>query len=684
MRKHLFLAFFALFCTHYQAAAQSVKRLLKEATDLAQAKDFAGAIPLYEKVLTQEPDNPEANFSLGACHLLAHHREKSLPYFQNVYKQNPDYQPELKEFLAESYQINNLFREAEKLYLLVKTDLETRLKQAKSGKDKTLIGELEAHLKVCQKRIIECKHGEDYVNAPVDAQIENVGNIINSRAPEYAPVISADESVMVFTSRRDDTTGDCKDQTDGLPCEDIYIAYHQNGQWTTPQNLGTNVNTKRHDACIALSPNGKELFVYRDNERGFGDIYLSKQKADGSWSPVKALPAPINTEFHETSISITADEKTVYFAGNRPGGFGGLDIWKSTQNEKGEWGKPENLGGLINTPENEDAPFIMPDGKTLYFSSLGHTSMGGYDIYQCDWIDNKWTKPANLGYPINTADDDIYFVLSANRKNGYYASPKEGGFGEKDIYVIRMPQTDLTLISKKVDNELKPPKLELKIDQTPTTTKGVKALLRGKVIDKQTKAPLEAEVRIIDLESDERLNTINTSQEGNYRQDPIPIGHSFLVHAEKEGYLFDSETAIIPVSTEDQEIVVNLALQRLQKGVKTKLKVFFDFDKANLRKESVPELRAFLAYLKANPKVKVEIAGHTDNIGTDQKNRILSNQRAKAVRDYLLDKGITEDRMRYKGYGFHVPVVPNKNTDGSDNPENRQLNRRTECEVVEF
>ena len=669
-------------------SAQSVKRLLNDAQKYVDNKEYTLALPIYQKALALEPDNPEALFGVGTGFLNGKHREKALPFLQKLYKMRPQYSDQLKGELAEAYQINNLFKEAEKLFKEMEKDLQKQLEAV--GRDKSKHAELEENIKHCQKLIKECIYGENYVNAPVNAQIENVGKIINSHFPDYAPVISSDESIMVFTSRRDDTTGDCKDPSDGLPCEDMYISFQKDGIWSAPKNIGSPVNSKRHDACIALSPDGKELFIYRDDARGTGDIYYSKSKDGITWSSVKEFEA-VNSREHETSISITADYSTVYFSSNREGGSGKLDIWKCQKNEKGDWGKPENLGASINTPYNEDAPFITPDGKTLYFSSIGHSTMGGYDIFKCEWKDGKWSKPENLGFPINTADDDIYFVISANGRHGYYSSPKEGGVGEKDIYVVIMPQQDMGLITaRKREDEIKFNVPTIKVIEPPkititTTEQKVRSLLRGKVTDKTTKMPIEADLAIIDMAdneviADQRTNAVS----GEYKQDPIPEGHTYLVRAEKAGYLFDSQTVTIPKSDKDQEYIVDLELEKMQKGAKARLRVFFDFDKATLRKESDPDLERFVTFMKKYTTTKVEIAGHTDNIGTDQKNKILSTQRAKMVMDYLIERGIDETRLRYQGYGFHKPIAKNQKTDGSDNPDGRQLNRRTECEIVEF
>lgn len=682
------LTSFSLFA---QEDDKAIKKLIKEGDKLIEVADFHEALPLFQKVLEKNTNHLEGNFKVGFCYLNSMHREKALPFLQVVYEQDkyyisnlerlyeilPEHIKNLEFYLAESYHFSSMFSEAIEHYKKAIDNYEVKKNDKKTKKKEVEL--YEEKIKECKKLIIEAEHGEFFVNKPVNAQIDNVGDVINSKYADYVPVISANESIMVFTSRREGSTGGKKD-TDGEYFEDIYISYHKDGKWTTPKNIGEPVNTKFHDASVAISPDGQQIFIYKDDNKGTGDIYVTTHnKSNNTWTKPRSLGKNINSKYHETSISITSDGKTAYFSSNRPGGLGGLDIYMSKKNEKDEWGEAINLGKKINTPYDDDAPFITVDGQTLYFSSKGHKTIGGFDIFRTHLEKGKWLNPMNVGYPINTADDDIYFVLSENGKNGYYSSAKEGGYGDKDIYIIGMPQekaskikidTDITITAKFTPITIK------KVDTSP------KILLRGTIRDKDTKKLLEANVEIGYLETKDLIENTESSEDGAYKSKKISWDKQYLISVQKDGYLFHSEGFTTPKNKgTSQEVVVDIELKKLVVGASINLIIFYDFNSANLRKESNAELARLLAFMEKYPNIDIEIAGHTDNIGTDQRNTILSQQRAKSVVNFLKKNGIDSKRMVYKGYGFHNPIAPNQNADGTDNPEGRQLNRRTECVI---
>jgi outer membrane protein OmpA-like peptidoglycan-associated protein/tetratricopeptide (TPR) repeat protein len=697
MKKNLqkyWIIIILLFINTHLGTAQ-ITKLLKKGDEAMSELNWYGAIEAYQEAIKLDPEDKEANFKLGFAYQHSIHKERSLPFILKVYRKDPIYTGNLEEvmsshpqfvntldyFLAVGYHHNNMFREAIKHYEKAKRYFEAIKKD--NIKNQELSDLLSTKIKETEKRIIECKYGEKFINEPVNAQIENVGKIINGKYADYAPVISADESMLVFTSRREGTTGGKRDK-DGDFFEDIYISRKNNlGEWTEPKNIGPPINTKFHDATIAIAPDGKELFIYRDNSKGTGDIYYSILKADNKWTEPKSMGKNINSEENEASISMSSDKKTVYFSSNRPGGYGGLDIYKSQWDEtKKEWGPAVNLGPTINTEYDDDAPFISFDGKHLYFASEGHSSMGGFDTFRSTFDGKKWTTPENLGYPINTADNDIYFVLTADEKTAYYASAKEGGYGEKDIYQIRMPKRELSLLSRedKISVVNKVTFTTPKIENAPNKPK---LLLKGIVRDIETKELLEAKLELILFETNDNLQYFTSDKEGKFSTTKIFWDNQYILAVEKDGYLFHSESFAIPPETnESKEIELLIELVPLKKGAKINLTIFFDFDKANIRKESNSELKRLLTFMKKYPQVKIEIAGHTDNIGTDQRNKILSQQRAKAVVNYLQDNGIDEMRMIYQGYGASKPVAPNKKPNGNDDPEGRQKNRRTECVVT--
>ncbi|MFB0923943.1 MAG: hypothetical protein QMB65_01465, partial [Vicingaceae bacterium] len=283
--------------------------------------------------------------------------------------------------------------------------------------------------------ILKINYAELAIKDPRNVLIQNLGPIINTKHQEYVPLISADEKMMMFTSRRPGSTGGGLDPN-GMPFEDVYMSTKINNTWMDPKALNEGINTSTNDACVGLSADGQILFLFKPSEDQMtGDLYESRMGLDDWEAPIK-LGSNINTEFNETSATISLDDKVIYFSSDRPGGFGGKDIYKVLRLPNGKWSKAMNLGAVVNTPYDEDAPFIHTDKKTLYFSSKGHQNMGKYDIFKTVLEKRSWSAPENLKYPINTVQDDIFFVLAASGKVGYYSSSRSGGYGGQDIYKV--------------------------------------------------------------------------------------------------------------------------------------------------------------------------------------------------------------------------------------------------------
>jgi outer membrane protein OmpA-like peptidoglycan-associated protein len=635
------------------------------------------AIPYLLEAVQSDPESTkgsflEANFFLGLCYLKVGEGGNGLPYLQKVYELDKDIFPELEYMMGQCAEDALKFDQAIKYY-------ENFLKVEGVKKDQVILGEVNMHLTTC-------KTAKTLIANPVKAKIENLGPIVNGSFPDYTPVITADESILIFTSRREGNVGtktaSYLDQEEEFPMEDIYQSSKVNGKWTDPINLGEPVNTMDHDAAIALSPDGSRLFVYKDDQEG--DIYVSEKKGL-NWTKPKSLGPKINlAKFSEQSCSISSDGKTLYFSSNRPGGYGGLDIWKSTL-IKGEWSDPLNMGPKINTKEDEDSPFIHPDGVTLYYSSKGKKTMGGYDIFRTSLEKGGWSEPENLGYPINSVQNDIYFVLSADNQHGYYASYKEGGYGKHDIYMISMPQAEDVeqIAAAKTNTKVS----DLKEETTQRTlapvtigkTKSKLTLLKGTVVDALTKQPIEANIALLDNKTGTKISEATSNSATGAYLIILPAGKNYAISVTKPGYLFHSENFNLTDTAEYQEVVKNVELNKAQVGARIVLRnIFFDFDKATLRPESNIEIERLRKVMLEYPTMKIEISGHTDNKGSADYNKKLSQSRAKAVMDYLVKKGISPDRMTFAGYGFERPMAPN------DSDAGRQLNRRTEFEIKAF
>jgi outer membrane protein OmpA-like peptidoglycan-associated protein/tetratricopeptide (TPR) repeat protein len=643
--------------------AQNAKKALKNANSFYEQKLWKNAVPAYLEVLKIEPDNAEANYKIGVSYMNTIYKVKALPYLEKAAKLNPDIDPDLYFHLARAYHINHNFEKALTSYKEYKKRLDPK-KQAE------LVAKID-------RRIFECENGAEYIKTPVKAKITNLGPVINSKAEDFAPVITPDESILLFTSRREGSTGGQLDEEKNNEYfEDIYISYKKNGEWTAPKNVGKPINSEGHDASIAITPDGNQIFIYKQEDAG--NIYVSKF-SNGIWSKPEDLGKNVNTKYGETSVTISADGQTIFFTSDRPGGQGDMDIYMSRKDKKGKWGEAVNLGPKINTPYPEDSPFIHPDGRTLYFSSKGHSGMGGFDIYKTTMKpDGTWTEPEHLGYPINTADDDLYFVLSADNKHGYYSSEREDGLGDQDIYLITMPEPEkLATVSTK---EISADKTTVKRKIAPVAkveSFNPITILKGVVTDALTKEFLEADVVIVDNEKNEVITEMKSNKQTGAYLVILPSGKNYGIRVQRQDYLFHSENFDIPASADYQEIVKDVELKKVAVGTKIVLRnIFFDFDKATLRPESASELERLYQLLVDVPTLKIEISGHTDNKGSAEYNKELSNRRAQAVVDYLVKKGINPSRLKYAGYGFDRPISTN------DTEEGRQLNRRTEFEII--
>jgi outer membrane protein OmpA-like peptidoglycan-associated protein/tetratricopeptide (TPR) repeat protein len=606
------------------------------------------ALEHYLKANSFNENNSELNAKIGHCYLRSATKEKAITYLEKAQKLNPNIDGYFIVLLGKAYHVNNRFDDAIKIF---------RTAQSKTSKVNP------QEMENIKKYIEECSYAKKLVAAPVNVKIRNLGNKINTEAEEYVPVITADESTIIFTSRRSSTLGGNLDNNLGDYYEDIFVAEKVDGKWTEAANIGAPINSERHDATVGLSIDGQKLLIYRDDEKGIGNILISEKKGN-TWSEPEKLPSPINSKYQETSACFSYDENSIYFVSDRPGGIGGKDIFVSKKQKDGSWGEPENLGNIINTPYDEDGVFLHPDGKTLYFSSKGHKTMGGYDIFKSVNNKGKWSKPENLGYPINTSDDDVCFVLAASGENGYFTSIRPEGKGKRDIYKV-------TFLDE-IENKKNQPKL---------------TLLKGAVLDGKTNLPVGSKIEIFDNTKNEVVaNYESNSVTGNYILS-LPAGRNYGISVKADGYLFHSEHFDIPDTAAFMEIIKIVYLQKLEVGAKVVLKnIFYDYGKATLRSESYNELAKVIELLQQNPKLKIEISSHTDSRGGEAFNNKLSEDRAKSCVDYLLQKGVNTDKLIAKGYGKQQLLITDdqilKLLTEEEKENAHQQNRRTEFKIL--
>ncbi len=655
----LFSLFFYLNCFSQGNVAFEKSNFKSNPTGLKAAiisikeGDFKYNTHLYNEALEKylsanqfNPSNAELNAKIGDCYLHTSEKSKAIDYFKKAYELDKNIDGYYIYSYAKSYHINEEFDEAIKLY------------RAAKSKGSNFDRDLSAN---CDYKIKECTFAKKLVTTPVNVKIENLNTTINTENEEYVPVITADESEIYFTSRRKGNTGGNMDMALGDYYEDIYYSKKENGEWSEAENIGSPVNSEFHDATVGLSLDGQKLFIYRDNKKGIGNILMAEKKGK-KWKDPEELPEPINSKNQETAACFSPDGNTIYFVSNRPDGIGGKDIYKSTKNKDGKWGEAENLGRTINTIEDEDAVFLHADGKTLFFSSKGHKTMGGYDIFKSTYEKGKWSTPENIGYPINTADDDVCFVLTASGEYGYYTSAKLDGKGKRDIYRVSF-----------ID-ELNKPKL---------------TLLKGVITDKKTGEPLIASIEIYDNNEDKQVGTFESNSASGKYMISLPAGRDYGISVKAQGYLFYSDNFNIPDTAAFQVVEKNVALEKLEKGKKVVLKnIFYDYNKASLRSSSFNELNKVIELLNHNPNMKIEISAHTDSRGSDAYNDKLSQARAQSCVDYLVQKNIPTSRLIAKGYGEKQLMITDdlieKLATEAEKEEAHQQNRRTEFKIIEY
>lgn len=630
---------------------------------------FNLAIPHYLAAQDFNPDNAELNYRLGVSYLFSAQKRKSLPYLTKAYVLDSGIDPyNIHYLMGWSHQLNSNWN-------LAIAEFEKQLGVlTRSG------GEPEEFQKV-QKRLAEVMHGKELEINPIRVWVDNLGSAINSAAPEYAPLISTDESLLILTARRSSNIGGLLDESDNLPFEDVYYSRNSGGEWSPLRNLGEVVNTSGHDAGSGLSPDGKTLFVFRGDVKGGGDIYQSVFR-ENEWSKPKALYKTVNTDAHESAAAISFDGKDLYFVSEKEGGFGGKDIYVAHWDaEKERWGESNNLGPVVNSPYDEDGVYIHPDGKTLYFSSEGHNSIGGNDIFYSEVEGGRWKTPVNLGIPINTPDDDVFFSVAADGRTAYYSSDREEGYGEKDIYRLTFlgPEKQPVLnVEDRLIAGSNERKIEIPLQPAVEIRTSKMVLLKGLVLDDETNAPVAATIDLINNATAQVLASFQVEPTSGKYLVSLPAGKNYGLNVNADGYLFNSLNFNIPDSAGYREFYKVIKMKRIKIGETIVLRnIFFDYNKATIREESTAELDRLEKVLNENPMIKVEISGHTDNVGGDAYNLNLSEQRAQSVVSHLKSKGIEASRMVATGYGETLPLATN------DSPEGRQENRRTEFKIIE-
>ncbi len=634
------------------------------------AKRGKGAIPkaleYYLKVYEYNKDCPELNYKIALCYLRSDKKSKSLDFLNAAYQKKPLVAKDILYLLGRAYQFNLDFDKAIEQYNAFYNSLKNR--------DKRRLSEM------VNKNIEECKSGKELLSKPKRTAIKNIGESINSIYDDYNALLLGGDSVMFFTSRRPARKKERPDRVNYMFDEDIYIAHCKAGDWQNAEYLEDgDLNTKHNEAIVWTSEDGKTRYLY-DGFRKNGDILVTTY-IKGKWKHPRKMKGKLNTSSSETSMSITKDGNTIYYVSNdSKDNLGGKDIYYSFRKQNGKWGKPQNVGSVINTMYDEESVYVKPDGKVMFFSSKGHNSMGGYDIFRSEKDGGgNWTKPENIGYPVNTPDDELFYRPSNNEKVAYFSAKRPDTKGNYDIYKViylgsekkMMLSSEEQLIAyfdKPITEIFNRVSEEVKIDSAIS--------MQGFITDIKRSTPIMAKLDLIDIERSQVVATTMSDASGAYRV-PLPEWKKYGVQINAKDYMFFLDVITLPQKIQGREINRNFALTKLEVGAKIILKnIYFETGKAILTKASNTELDKLVVFLQENTDLKVEISGHTDNVGTLAYNTKLSEARAKAVVTYLVNHGIPQEQLVYKGYAFTQPMAPNTTAAG------RKLNRRVEFKIL--
>lgn len=644
---------------------------------MGQPGAYRMALTEYLKAYEYNQHNAELNYKIGACYLYSTEKPKAIDFLQKAYKAKPGVASDIYFLLGWSLQLNYEFDEAIKYYRNFQNEQSVEDTKKSKGKSEVITHDVD-------KKIRECETGKKLMESPIRVFVDNLGPTVNSKYPDYGPVITTDQSVLVFTSRREGSTGEELDPNDMLYYEDLYVSYNEEKTgWSQAINMRS-LNTEGHDASVGLSPDGQILYTYKGDPDG--TLFESFLKGD-NWSKPKELNNNVNTKQQETSASISYDANKLYFISDRPKdddgnpNLGGKDIFVCEKQKNGNWGPAKNIGAPINTKYDEEGVFMHPDGVTMYFCSKRDGGMGGYDIFysESDGAGN-WSEPVNIGYPVNTPDDDVFFVVAGNARYAFYSSAREGGYGLQDIYRITFlgPEKMMVMGTEDILIASSNATIQQKVEQEVVEVKKVRlTIMKGTITDALSAIPVEATIEIIDNEKNELITTLTSNSKTGKYLVSLPSGKNYGIAVKADGYLFYSENIDIPEATAYQEVTKDIVLSKVGIGSKIVLKnIFFDYGKETLRETSYPELDRLVALLNSYPNMTIEIGGHTDNYGSLKLNTDLSEARAKSVVDYLVEKGISKTRMTYKGYAYLQPIATN------DTDEGRQQNRRVEFKVI--
>lgn len=627
---------------------------------------YGQARDLYLFANQYNPENAELNYKIGACYLFTDDKYVAIDYLLRAYDLDEEVSEDINLLLGRAYQLVLEFEKAADHYKGHKLTLKE--------------DEQEVYEEILAKRLAECQNGRSLAQEPVRVILQNLGEEVNSKYDDYNPVFSYGDTVLFFTSRR--PFGKAKrNPLDNKYNEDIYRATASSTGFRNAIRLDKPFNSENNDGLVGVSADGSRYILYRGNVDN-GNIEFTDYKPEkNKWSKPKSFKSKLLSKEGESSACISSDGKELYYVSrNAKLSTGGKDILVSRLDEKGRWGDPRNIGGLINTPYDEEGVYISSDGQYLYFASQGHNSMGGFDIFRSERTGNGgWSAPENLGYPVNTPDDEIFYVMDLKGDYGYYSTIREGGQGSKDIFKVVYLGSEKELLTSMKDQLVAGPPHKKTGFLTPPVLPELDTtiVVTGHVLDTiDGIQPVLATLSYMDPQGNIGEISAVTDDSGVYVV-RLPEATIYGVEINATGYLYFLDILDLIGENGEEKVVHDFYLQKIEVGAKVVLEhIYFETGKAVLRPESNEALDQVVRFLENNPDMKLEISGHTDNTGSLRINQKLSRERARSVVNYLVERGIPETMLVFEGYADTEPVAPN------DTPEGREKNRRVEFKVL--
>ena len=727
------LATFSLF-VNVVAQNKSFKELYAESFSYLELGNYREALPILLEMYEMDKKNANTAFTIGNCYMnTQNEKPRAIPYFEAAKERltveyivgdfkEKDAPVEVIRFLGQAYHVNYEFDKALEEYKTYRDIL---------NKNNTEYWDAITH------EIRMSRNAKDFISKPVNVLIESA-DILNTEYSEYRPKVNAEETFLYFTSRRKGES-DLLDES-GKYFEDIYYSVKQKGEWTKPVRMSDSINTDSHDACLYLSPDGQMMYVYQfeGGADAGGSIYESRL-IGREWTKPEKLIADINSRYWETDASLNTSGNTIFFTSDRPGGNGedNRDIWMMKKLPTGAWAKIQPLPASINTPFDEESPYLHPDGKTLYFSSKGHNSMGGYDVFSTELLeDGTWCEVTNLGYPVNTTGDDVFYFPSVDGKRAYFSSYREGGQGEQDMYMLtydpgapvqgNAPALAIYKgVSKYQDGSVIKDLLIRIVDVNTGETHGeyrsneetgrfLFVLEAGKTYEINYESNDDVVIEVIrvdengvvtkikevteidgvlvvrDVTEEDILDLsaldVTESNVAETNSTTVDVAESNATNTDvtetnsTTADIAETNATTTDAPAESHEVLTQTEVNNtLNTGGSLAINsVMFVYDQVKLVQESQSELNKIVSYMNEYKDAKLVINGHTDSRGEASYNYWLSSARANKIRNYLRKAGVSYSRMETHGYGESKPIADNQNSDGSDNPSGRQKNRRVE------